>query len=154
MCFCNCDQCKNIKWGGVFWGAIVFTIIGLIVSNATAYLTMSYYKAPAYFEVWSKVMMPEAGPPPMSFFAISIFFSFLTGLILSYLYAFIKELLPKSYWQKVNCFASIVIGLSFVLFTLTVYLLFNVPLGLLAAWFLSSIVAYYLSSMAIVKIVK
>ncbi|MFA5012946.1 MAG: hypothetical protein WC520_00060 [Candidatus Paceibacterota bacterium] len=154
MCFCNCDRCKNVNWGSLILGAVILTIIGFVVQMLGSYLMMSYYLMPEFFGVWSKVMMPVAGPPPMTFFITSLVFSFVSGLVLAYLYAFIKEILPKGYWQKVNCFTAIVSGLYFVFFTLPVYLLFNAPLALNGAWFVSSIVIYYLSSMAFAKIIK
>ena len=46
---------------------VLFGIIALIVHWIFAYVGMDYYLDPAYFPVWSKLMMPTAGPPPASF---------------------------------------------------------------------------------------
>ncbi len=51
---------------GVAITAVAMTILAQIVHTLESILTMGYYTDPAYFQVWSKVMMPAAGPPPAS----------------------------------------------------------------------------------------
>ena len=43
--------------------------------------TMDLYLMPEHFPVWSRLMMPDMGPPPATFFAISILVSFALALI-------------------------------------------------------------------------
>lgn len=109
---------------------------------------------PQYFGVWSKVMMPSAGPPPPSFMVISLIFGLVTGISLALIYYYIRELLPKDVMKRTFYFADILVGTSFVFFTLPVYLMFNVPVGLLVSWFISSFIILTAGSWVIVKILE
>ncbi|MDD5569192.1 MAG: hypothetical protein PHG23_02150 [Candidatus Pacebacteria bacterium] len=154
MCFCNQSCCKNIRWGAIFVSAIIYTIIAFLARTGEAMLTMNYYMMPQYFSVWSKVMMPTAGPPPTSFYIISLLFSFVAGIILALFYNFIKDKLCAGYWQKVVCFTGIVSVLAFVFSTLPMYLMINLPVCLMLIWFASSVVIFFVSSMVFAKIIK
>lgn len=149
-----CDCLKKIQWKKVIAAGFVYTIVALVVRQIEAVLTMNYYKMPDYFGVWSKVMMPEAGPPPMSFFLTSLLFSFITGVVLAAFYDFVKGLLPQDKWQKIFNFTCTVFVLSFVFFSLPVYLLINLPVGLMLWWLLSTIVIFFLTAIIFVKIIK
>lgn len=145
---------KNINWKKVFWAGFLFLIISTVFRQIEVAFTMNYYLLPQYFDVWSKVMMPNAGPPPPSFMVLSAVFTFITGVTVATLYDYLKDRLPKTYWQKVVAFSDIIIGLSIVLFTLPVYLLINVPARLLLIWLTTSIVTTVIYSMVLVKVVK
>lgn len=149
-----CKCCQNIRWGKVILAGILFAIVASIIHSIESILTMNYYLMPDYFNVWSKVMMPNAGPPPTSFFALSVSFSFLTGLVLAIFYDFIKEKLAKTDFQKVICFTGLVITLATVFFTLPVYLLINIPMGLFIYWFVFSAIIFLVTSLIFVKILK
>lgn len=149
-----CECCKNIRWGKVMLAGILFTIIATIIHTIESFLTMSYYLDPQYFGVWSKAMMPNASPPPTSFFITSILFSFLTGVTLAIFYDLIKEKLAKTESGKVICFTGMLVTLGTVFFTLPVYLLINIPGGLMISWFLSSVIIFLLTSMIFVKVLK
>jgi hypothetical protein len=56
-------------------------IISFVMNMAISWLTMGFYMMPQYWPVWSKVMMPEAGPPPTSFYIWALIFDFITGLV-------------------------------------------------------------------------
>lgn len=149
-----CECIKKIRWGKVIWAGLVFLVIGFVVRQVEAVLTMNYYLMPEYFGVWSKVMMPSVGPPPASFMIISAIFIFLTGVVLAGFYDFIKELLPKKPGERVVCFMVTMISLLVVFFTLPVYLMFNVPVGLLVSWFLSTLVVLGGASVVFGKILR
>lgn len=149
-----CEWMKKINWQKVLLAGFVYLIIATIVRQIEAALTMSYYTKPAYFGVWSKVMMPTAGPPPPSFMILSLLFTFITGLSLAVVFDFVKGLLPKDYWSKICCFTSLVVWLMVLFFTLPVYLLLNVPLMLLIWWFASSVVIVFLGTVVFVKVIK
>lgn len=99
-------------------------------------------------------MMPSAGPPPASFLFASLLFSFLTGVTLAGFYDFVKSLLPKDKTQRIFCFTELVVVISFVLFSLPVYLLFNLPVALLVTWFISSVIIFLLSAAVFVRLLK
>jgi hypothetical protein len=129
-------------------------VIASIVRQIEALLTMNYYTLPQYFGVWSKNMMPTAGPPPASFIIMSLVFALVTGLVLAGFYNFIKDGIPGGYWKKVIWFTIIIFILSFVLFSLTSFLLFNLPVGLLVAWLVSTLIIYFLNSLVFAKLIK
>ena len=148
-------ECFNkIHWKKILTAGCIYSIIAFIVHQIEAVLTMNYYLMPEYFGVWSKVMMPKAGPPPTSFFITSVLFSLATGVVLAVFYEYIKSLLPKDKWQRTVCFTKIVVRLSFVFFSLPTYLLFNLPFMLLVWWFISSVVIYFLAAIVFVRVLK
>ena len=149
-----CQWMKKIQWKKVLMAGLAYVVIAFVVHQVEAMLTMDYYIMPEYFSVWSKVMMLRAGPPPMSFMIISLVFSYVTGVTLAAVYDFVKGLLPKKFWPKVINFSDLIIGLMVVFFTLPVYLLLNVPLGLLLAWLFSSVIIVVLGTMVFVKVLE
>jgi hypothetical protein len=109
---------------------------------------------PEFFGAWSKVMMPKAGPPPASFMIISLVFTLATGISLSLIYYYLKDHLPRESKKRIFYFADLMIGTSFVFFTLPVYLMFNVLGGLLISWFISSFIILTINSWILVKIIN
>jgi len=145
---------RKIQWKKALLAGVVFVIINTVVRQIEAFLTMNYYMMPEYFGVWSKIMMPTAGPPPASFMVVSLLFSYVTGVTLAAVYDFIKDLLPKKFWLRVINFTDLIIGLMVVFFTLPVYLLLNVPVMLLVYWLASSVVIVFLGTVVFVKMLK
>jgi len=145
---------EEISWKKVFLVSFLFMIISFIIRQIEAILTMNYYKMPEFFGVWSKEMMPKAGPPPTSFAIMSLVFAFATGISLSLIYYYLKDHLPREKKKRIFYFADLMIGTSFVFFTLPVYLMFNVPPGLLISWFVSSFIILTMTSWILVKIIK
>lgn len=145
---------NEISWKKVIITGAIFTVISFVLRQIEALLTMKYYMMPEYFGLWSKTMMPEAGPPPITFMITSLVFTLVTGISLSLIYYYLKDHLPKEEVKRAFYFADLMIGTSFVFFTLPVYLLFNVPFGLLATWFVSTFVILTAGSWVMVKIIK
>jgi hypothetical protein len=145
---------KELSWKKILIISLLFTVFSFVIRQIEAILTINYYKLPEFFGVWSKLMMPKAGPPPASFLITSLVFTFATGICLSLIYYYLKDHLPKENHKRVLYFADLMIGTSFVFFTLPVYLMFNVPAGLIFSWFASSFIILTLTSWILVKIVK
>lgn len=138
----------------IILGAIAYVMIAFVISLLSSYLTMNYFTDPNYFAVWSKIMMPRAGPPPTSFYYYSITFAFIGGLILSFIYSRIQGIFKnKSVMQKGLRFA---IGMSLVSaipFFMNMYLLINLPLGLLVSWLIfNGLLVNLFAGIAIAKI--
>lgn len=144
----------KIDWGKAFLSAAIFTVVSTLIHSVESALTMQYYQMPEFFGVWSKLMMPTAGPPPMEFFITSLVFSFISGLSLALVYYYIRDMLPKKQWPRIFYFADIIIGLGFVLFTLPTYLMFNVPVALLISWFISGFIIMVSASFTFVKLLR
>jgi len=145
---------KKFPWSKIVFSSILFMVIAFVLRQFEAILTMKYYLMPEYFSIWSKVMMPKAGPPPASFMYTSLLVTFLSGFAYAYIYAQVKESLPKAFWTRVFCYADILVAASLVTFILPTYLMFNVPMGLLVSWFISSFVISILGSIVFVKMIK
>jgi hypothetical protein len=145
---------KNLKWGRVFKAGFAYLVIATVLQQIEVMFTMSYYKDPAYFGLWSKLMMPTQGPPPLAFFAISLLFTFATGCTLAAVFEFMSPLFGKQFWGKVIGFTDIMVGLTIVFSLFPIYLLLNVPLGLLGWWLVTSWVTTLVSAMAFAKLTK
>ncbi len=145
---------KELSIKKILFVSIIFTVISFIIRQIEAMLTIKYYMMPQYFGVWSKLMMPSAGPPPASFMITSIIFTFVTGISISLIYYYLRDHLPPVGFKRAFYFADVLIGTSFVFFTLPVYLMFNVPVGLLIFWFISTFIILTAGSWVLVKIVK
>jgi hypothetical protein len=145
---------KELSWKKVFLTGAIFAVISFVIRQIEAMLTMKYYLMPQYFGVWSKVMMPSNGPPPASFMITSFIFTFVTGISVSLIYYYLKDHLPVEKRKRIFYFADLLIATYFVFFTLPVYLMFNVPAGLLILWFISTFIIVTAGSWILVKIVK
>ena len=144
--FCSC--CKNLSWKKVGLAALVFMAISFVAHLVESFLTMSFYQNPDYFGLWSQIMMPGKGAPPLSFFLLSLLFSFVTGKVLAITYYFTKDKLAGSGWRRALDFTCFVATLYFVLSFLPSLLILNVPLALLLSWFAGALVAVFLASLA------
>ena len=138
----------------VFMSGLLYTGVALVLRQVEMAFTMSYYKNPELSGLWSKLMMPENGPPPLAFFAQSLLFTFATGVTLAAIFEFMKPLFGKSFWAKVIGFTDIVVGLMIVFGFFPMYLLLNIPLGLIIWWFFTGWVTVLLSAMIFAKRMK
>lgn len=145
---------KKINWGSVMVSSLIYTVLATVIHQVEALVTMSYYQMPEYSGVWSKLMMPTAGPPPMSFFISSLILTFVTGVSLAVIYYYLRDLLPKKFWPRVLFFADLMIGMSFVFFTLPSFLMFNLPVQLLVSWFISGFIILTGASYTFVRLIK
>jgi len=144
---------KELKWKKIILVGLIYTVFTTLIHQLEAVLSMKYYQMPQYFGVWSKLMMPKAGPPPPEFFITSLIFTFYSGISLALVYYYIKDLLPKLFWKRVFLFADLMVAASFIFFTIPSYLLFNLPYQLILSWFVSSFVILLLTSLTLVKII-
>jgi hypothetical protein len=144
---------KEINWGKTLLVGILYTVFAAIVRQVETMLTMPYYLDPTHFGLWSKLMMPKAGPPPAEFMMMSVVITLATGISIAVIYYYIKEMLPKKTTKRVFFFADLMIGFSFIFFTLPTYMLFNIPMGLLVSWFISTFVILLFASIISVKII-
>ena len=142
---------KKFVWKDMFVGALVFTVIATVVHQVEAMLTMGYYTDPRYAGLWSKVMMPTAGPPPLSFFITSLIISYLTGWFVVGVYQIIKSEFGKGYWTKAVNAAGLFWKAGVIFFLLPLYLMFNVPLLLLVWWAVSSAIIFMLMGMYLAR---
>lgn len=132
---------------------IVFAIIAQIIHMAESMLTMNFYTDPIYFAVWSKIMMPGAGAPPMEFYIYSIIFSFITGIIYAIVYSMISKSVPgKTPFSKGLNFGFFLFFIA-IPWTLTMYLLINLPAMLLAVWAITGLIINIIFGIIIAKLI-
>jgi hypothetical protein len=145
---------KELNFKKLFLSGLIFAVISFIIRQIEALLTMKYYLMPQYFGAWSKLMMPSNGPPPPSFMITSFIFTLITGISVGLIYYYLKDHLPAEKGKRIFYFADLMLGTYLVFFTLPVYLMFNIPVGLLISWFISSFIILTLGSWVMVKIIK
>jgi len=143
---------SHLSWRKILTVGLLYTVYSMVIRQIEVFLTMKYYQMPEFFGLWSKTMMPTAGPPPPDFIILSLILTFYPGISLALIYCYIKELLPKNFWKRVFFFADLMISASFIFFTLPCYLLFNLPPQLLLSWFISGFIILLLTSFTLVKI--
>lgn len=135
--------------------AALFTVVAQVVHMVGAVFTMGYYINPAYFSVWSKLMMPTTGPPPAGFYLISIGFGFLTALIFVYAFDMLRKSVPgKDYMGKGLSYGALLFLLSSVPFSFSMLQLINLPFGLVASWAVEELVIMLAGGVLIAKITE
>jgi hypothetical protein len=142
--------------------AAAFTIISLAIYMAGAMLDMPYYTDAANARLWSPAMMPSAdASPPLSFLLLSAASTFLTGILLSYLYSICKNSFNSNKPFKND--KALMVGAKFGLFVflllplgafLSMYMLLAIPIGLNFSWLAQGLLSSVLGSMAIAKILS
>jgi membrane protein insertase Oxa1/YidC/SpoIIIJ len=85
---------------------------------------------------------------------LSLLFTFITGITLAAFYDFIKSLLPKNCWERVFDFTGTVAVLMLVFSYLPMYLLINLPLGLVVCWFITGLVTVFIGAVVFTKLIK
>lgn len=145
---------KKLHWNKVFIAGFWYLIIATVLQQIEVMFTMSYYKDPAFAGLWSKLMMPTVGPPPLAFFAISLLFTYATGCTLAAVFEFMTPLFGKNYWGKVVGFTDITVGLAIVFASFPMYLLLNIPLGLLGWWLVTTWVTMLVSAAAFANVMR
>jgi hypothetical protein len=149
-----------MDWKKLVLAAFVFAVISQFVHMAGSISDMPYYTDPAYFSLWSPIMMPGPSPPGMEFYTLSILVALASGLIFAYAYLVSKQALAlkkafKSdrYWKVGLKFGVFLFLLTGFTGTLSMYLLFAVPSGLLFSWAVQSLAICLASGMAFAKII-
>ncbi len=140
----------NIK--KLLMASIAFLVISQILNQVFVFLTMKYYVDPTYFGVWSKVMMPGAGPPPMSFYIWGIVLSFIIAAIFVYFYEKFEMCIPGKGYRKGINYGAMLFLLVTVPSIFGMFLLINLPAALIFWWAIGDLVTYLLGGMAIAKI--
>lgn len=132
---------------------VVYATVAQAIHTIGTMLTMGFYLDPVYFKVWSKIMMPEAGPPPASFFYYAITFGVVTGILLAYVYSLVREGIPgKGIMKGVNYGAILYLAAGLPM-TMTLYLLINLPAMLILDWSLEALVIYLVNGIIFARLI-
>ena len=116
---------KAVK--AIIIAAFLFTLTSQLVIMFESAATMDIYLMPEYFPVWSKMMMPDMGPPPLTFFVISVLVSFALALIYAVVFRIVAHGIPGEGITKGLAYGLILFFLSGVPSLLGMFLLINLP---------------------------
>jgi len=117
------------------FAVILFTVVAQIVHTLGSILAMGYYLDPAYFDVWSKIMMPIAGPPPAKFFFLSIDLGLIASIIYVYAYVILEKSIPGKGWVRNGLnYGALLFLLGTLPGMLSIVLLINLPILLILEW--------------------
>lgn len=148
---CVCKPARMNFWK-ILLSGILFAIIAQIIHTIGAFLTMSYYIDANYFAVWSKIMMPAAGPPGWEFYAYAIGFSIITGILLSIVYVAVSCCFSGNAFKKGMLYGFLLFLAAGIPSALSLYLLISLPLALIINWAVEGLVAYLIGGMIIAAI--
>ena len=144
-----------INWKGIIIAGIVFAVISQIVHTGFAFLEMDYYFDETYFSVWSKLMMPVAGPPPADFYYYSIGFGIIAGMLFALVYAVIGMHSPgDTVTNKGLMYGFLIFLIAGIPSALAMFLLINLPAMLIAFWTIENLVIYLIGGVTTAKLVK
>lgn len=136
-----------------FGVAVLLMIIGFVLWMVESILSMNYYLDPAYFAVWSKIMMPVAGPPPMQFFLVSMLFGLITALIMVWAYHLVAPILGSQGWMRKGVFFGIFLFLLTIApGMLTMMLMINLPAALVFSWLVTGFVISMIDGLVLAKL--
>jgi hypothetical protein len=142
------------NWIQLIIAAIVFAIVSMIVHSVGAFVDMGYYFNPAYFPLWSTLMMPGPNPPGMMFYAVSLLFSLISGLIFAWAYSVADGYVPGKGMMKGLNFGIYLFLLTTVTGSLSMYLTLALPLALIISWAVQGLAVFLLWGAVLPKIVK
>ena len=115
-------------------------ILAMIVHTVESLLTMGYYTDPANFQLWSKLMMSGAGPPPAIFYAYSLLFAFVSWMLFGFVYIVLENAIKeKDILKRGLKFGTLVFLVGALPGSLTMVLLLNLPPGLIISWVISGL---------------
>ena len=144
-----------VNWKGVLTVAVLMAIAAQIIHTVGAVLTMGYYVDPQYSSVWSKLMMPSAGPPPASFMVLSLIVGFITSLIFAWFYTVVRDSIPgdapTNKGLNYGLMLYLVAGVPFIA---TNFLLINLPLGITVSWFFEGLLVYLIGGLLAARLLK
>lgn len=143
------------KAGRIFLSGVIFMAISYVIHMLGALVDMSYYMDSNYFRVWSKIMMPTAGPPPMEFTLYSLLFSLIGGILFALVYYYVKDAIKlKGAVKKGLFYGLLVILVAVIPGYLSLFLLINLPLLLVVSWAVQGAIVNLLSGIITAKLIK
>ena len=108
-------------------GGILFAIASQIILMSEVIMTMDIYMMPEYFPVWSSLMMPDMGPPPAIFYAISISVSLCLALLYSAVYGILQKAIPGTGLRRGINYGILLFLISSLPAMLGMWMLINLP---------------------------
>jgi len=146
---------ESVGIGRVLLAAVLLMIVSQVVHTVGAFSAMGYYQDPEYVSVWSKLMMPEPGPPPPEFMWTSLAFAFITGLLFALVYNAVRGgVSGESPAMKGLMFGWLVFVVAGIPAALAMYLTINVPPGLILMWTGQALLIYLVGGLITGAVVR
>lgn len=134
---------------------IIMAIAAMIVHTAESLLTMGYYIDPANFSLWSKLMMPGAGPPPAIFYAYSLLFAFVSWMLFGFVYVVLSGAIKeKDIVRKGLKFGTLIFLVGAFPGALMMVLILNLPLELIVSWVISDLILNLAGGIVAAKLIE
>ena len=130
-------------------GGILFAVASQIILMGEMIATMDIYMMPEYFPVWSKLMMPDMGPPPAIFYAISISVSIGLALLYSTIFHILRDGIPGTGVRKGLNYGILIFLLSSLPSMLGMWMLINLPVKFFIAGLVFGIIHYLIGGVVI-----
>ena len=146
-----CIRKENLR--KIVIASIVILIISQIIHTIGAVLTMDYYIDETYAQVWSKIMMPAMGPPPMSFYIISMLSAFVFALIFVSVYDIFETSVPGKTWKKKGMYYGLIVFLLTGQSYVTMSYLINLPGMLLLEWAFEGLILSLLAGLVTARFI-
>ena len=144
---------KKMSWPRILIAAILYTIVAWVVHTLGAIASIKYYLIPEYFAVWSKIMMPTAGPPPLSFTLYSLAYSLIGGILFVLVYNIVKDSIKQKSAAKTGLYYGVLVfAVAGIPSLFALHLLINLPGMLIVAWGIENIFIYLAAGMITAKI--
>lgn len=144
-----------MKKSTFFYAVLILFVISQVVHMVDGFLGMQFYTDPQYFGVWSKVMMPIAGPPPVSFFYYAGAFNLLSALIFVGIYGLIKAgISGATTTAKGVQYGFLMFLLSGLTASMAMWLFFNIPLALIGMWTVEDLVIKLVGGITTARLLK
>lgn len=141
---------KTVKWPA---SVVFMCLISQAVHIGGAFLGMKYYMDPQYFPVWSKIMMPQPGPPPPSFTALTFLFALVAFSFFAWFYSIVRKSLPgRNAVRRGLVFGLLVSMMATVPGMLSISLFVNLPFGLTAMWAAECLIINLLNGVLVARI--
>jgi hypothetical protein len=143
------------NWVKVFLAGLVALVISQIIHTMGAFLNMRYYLMEEYSAVWSKIMMPAAGPPPTSFYAYSVMFGFVNAFLFAFAYSIFKDSVPgRGVVKKGLAYGFLIFLVAGIPATLSMILLINLPQALIWSWTAEGLITFLAGGITTAWLVK
>jgi len=142
------------NFGKAAIAVIIMVVIAMIVNIAIAQFTMDYYTNPVYFDVWSDIMMPDEGPPPVNFYLFSAIFQLITAIFFVFIYYLAASVIPAKKTGRGLIYGIFVFLIGRIPCLLTLILLINLPVALILWWALADLIIVLLAGLFTSFLVK
>ncbi|MFA4857908.1 MAG: hypothetical protein WC901_04840 [Candidatus Margulisiibacteriota bacterium] len=131
----------KMSWWKIVLSLVLLVIVAQVIHTGEAMLTMKYYIDPARAAIWSKIMCPNAGPPPTSFYYYSLALSLVSWFLFMLVYAIVRPSVPGvNGWQKGAMYGLLIWLVAGLPGMLSMLLLVNLPWKLVAVWIASMLI--------------